>query len=193
MPGVNVNGRIQRIEKQVAPSIDDILKLLDKVTYKTPVWFASINSQRGEATPEDDRLVAEFWNDETWQGAKLALDARWPRALWEPEFWDAVYKKQGFKDYLDHFAFELWFCDVDPRAAAQDVLGRSSDDKWEKVELERYGRFRSLPDEEQARWRNIARAEQSARYANGGHAIEAKPIFDKFVAEYNRLIQERES
>lgn len=193
MPGISVNGRIQRIEKQVEPSVQDILKIIDHVAYKTPLWFAFLNSNRGQATVEDERLVSEFWNDETWQGAKMALDARWPRAMWEPVFWDSVYKQQGFRDYLDYFAFELWFCDVDPQASAQSVFRRAKDDKWEKQELERYGRFYSLPDAERATWRDLARAEQKARYAHGGHAPAAQAIFDRFVVEYNQLIQEIES
>lgn len=193
MPSLNLNGRLQRMEKQVAPTINEISKVIDRVIYDTPVWFAFVASHREDNSPEDDNLILEFWQHESWHGAKLALDARWPRALWEPIFWDDTYKLGGYKDYLDYIAAELWFMDAEPKSAAQNVIDNKFDAAKEKHNRYVYGRFCTLSNDEQASWREIARADQAVQYENGGHSPDVQTIFDRFVTEYNKLLKVQES
>lgn len=92
---------------------------------------------------------------------------------------------------MDYYASELWFMDAEPESAAQTIYERKTEAALEKHDRQVYGRFLSLPTDEQTSWREMAKEDQTAQYANGEHAPKVKVIVDRFFAEYRKLVEEK--
>lgn len=105
--------------------------------------------------------------------------------------WKHFYRKLKYKDYLDYYASELWFMDAEPESAAQTIFERKTEAALEKHDRRVYGRFLSLPADEQISWREMTKEDQTVQYVSGDHSPKVKVIVDRFFAEYRKLVEEK--
>ena len=190
MPSININGRLKRLEKQAPPKIEEIDKVIDRVTYETPVWFAFMNQLKGKATQKEKDLINNFWKDANWEGAKFALDNYWPRSIWVPVYLDKLYQNQGYKDYLDFSAAEMWFMVSYPSKMAHLLIEVFSGNEVKKKRDEIYGRFIELSEDEQIKWRKLSRLDRDHRYVHDTHYPDVKILVERFKEVYRKIALE---
>lgn len=184
-----ISGRVKRLEKRVPPTLQEVLIVIDRVVQGTAVWKAAIAKQQGKDTAEHQATLDAFWNNENWYGAKQALDANWPREVWELVYHDHLYKVLGYKDCLDSIGCDIWELETDIRAFA---IRSRKEDKPEagQERMAVYGRFCQLPEDERKQWRQAAKEEVTAVCRTDEHSRQVERLLDQLAQEIRKLERE---
>jgi hypothetical protein len=174
---MTLNRRIQRLEKHIPLTTDDLFPYLDHlltlhpalptthpllstppssfILHPSPFVTALTAYLQNQATPDQEYLLNTFPFDPHWQPIHHLLDGRWPNHTWLITYHDALYLHTIYQDCLDAFGAIFW-----------ELAARYSCENPPSEQTLIYQQFCLLPPEERQEHRQSGRHTLIALYRN---------------------------